>query len=219
LPEAKAGGAWLERLFVTVDSRRARRRLQFSLPKEVFDASTTDVSEIGFHFCSKPGEGACLGCIYCFDRIENARELHIAESLGVSLEAVKSQRVSENDARIICESYKTLSPNEIIGLAFDSLFKQLCGQSLLKQGPEKQVLAPFSFVSALAGTFLAFESMKRLLKGEVGETFNFWLISPWASPIVGLRRHVPPSKTCEIHGDEVSRVIYKETWLNQQKVV
>ena len=41
LPAAK-----IERLIVGVDSRRARRRLQSELPREVYDASTTGI-EIG----------------------------------------------------------------------------------------------------------------------------------------------------------------------------
>jgi hypothetical protein len=36
-------GAWLKKLIVAVDSRRARRALQNEFPGEVFDASTTDI--------------------------------------------------------------------------------------------------------------------------------------------------------------------------------
>jgi E1 N-terminal domain/ThiF family len=38
LPAARAGGAWLDRLIVAVDSRRARRSLQNEMPRCVFDA-------------------------------------------------------------------------------------------------------------------------------------------------------------------------------------
>ena len=56
-------------------------------------------------------------------------------------------------------------------MAFDRLFKQLCAADTLTTPEERQVLAPFAFVSALAGVLLTMECL-RLNNGEVDT--NYW---------------------------------------------
>jgi len=70
LPQKESGGPWLKRLIVGVDSRRVRRRLQEECPGEVFDVSTTDITEIVLYYNKQPNDKACLGCIY----YENKKE-------------------------------------------------------------------------------------------------------------------------------------------------
>ncbi len=60
---ARCAGPWLKRLVVGVDSPRARRSLQSELPGEVFDASTTGISEVVLHFHRQPTEDACLAAL------------------------------------------------------------------------------------------------------------------------------------------------------------
>src|SRR5260221_4281284 len=50
----KPEGAWLMKLIVGVDSRRARRNLQREIPGEVFDASTTGITEVVVHHHKRP---------------------------------------------------------------------------------------------------------------------------------------------------------------------
>ena len=49
---------------------------------------------------------------------------------------------------------------EIEGLSFDSLYKQLCSSTQLKLVSGEQGIAPFAFVSMLAGTLLLFEIIR-----------------------------------------------------------
>lgn len=67
-------GAWLRRLIVAVDSRRARRELQNELPAEVFDASTTDIREVVVHYNKASTGLACLGCLYKADEKEASQD-------------------------------------------------------------------------------------------------------------------------------------------------
>lgn len=55
VPAKQGGGAWLKRLIVGVDSPRARRNLQTEVPGEVYDASTTGISEVVVHFSPTAG--------------------------------------------------------------------------------------------------------------------------------------------------------------------
>ncbi|MEX2231642.1 MAG: ThiF family adenylyltransferase [Cyclobacteriaceae bacterium] len=146
-------GEGLKKLVVAVDSRRTRRNLQREIPGEVYDASTTGIIEIVVHHHKRPLIGACLGCIYLKETVEDAHEKHVAETLGVSLEQVNQQFIDAVAASAISKKYQ-LGEETLVGLAYDTLFKQLCGESKLQTAEAKQVLAPLAFVSALAGAYL-----------------------------------------------------------------
>ncbi|KAJ8135073.1 hypothetical protein OY671_011714, partial [Metschnikowia pulcherrima] len=47
------------------------------------------------------------------------------------------------------------------GLAYDSSFKESCGKGQSKTGTATRVLAPFGFISVLAGAMLAIEMVQR----------------------------------------------------------
>ena len=213
VPAAKGGGPWLKRLIVGVDSRRARRSLQTEIPGEVYDASTTDVSEVVLHFNRQPAEGlACLGCVYTREGVEMAHEKHVAESLGVTLDDVLEQFVSPEAARDICRLYPQLNADEIEGASYDSLFKQLCGEGALRTGEDRQVFAPFSFVSVLAGAYLAIEIIRRIHLGRVETPFNYWKVSPWFTPVMRLRQMLPTNLACEFCSDEIMRKVAADLW-------
>ena len=178
LPE-KSPAAWLRRLIVAVDSPRARRELQSEFPREVFDASTTDIREVIIHYNVQPTTKACLSCIYERDDKELSREQHIADHLGVSLEDVRSSRISTCAADTIATKFPGLVASDLTGVAYDTLFKNLCAEGQLHTRTDKTILAPFSFVSVLAGTLLAIEIVRRLGVGNDFQDFNYWRVSPW----------------------------------------
>jgi hypothetical protein len=212
VPAAKQGGAWLKRLIVGVDSRRARRNLQLEIPGEVFDASTTGIVEIVLHHHRAPTDTACLSCIYVQEEGELSHERHVAEALGVSLDDVKLLYVSPQAAGKITLRYPQLQSHDLIGLAYDSLFKQLCGQGALQIAADRQVLAPFGFVSVLAGTYLALECAYRLHHRHNELRFNYWRASPWCAPTLQLRVQRPKHERCEFCQQDLLQQVTRQLW-------
>lgn len=210
-------GPWLHRLIVGVDSPRARRELQSEIPGEVFDASTTGVSEVVFHFHRQPTIGACLACVYHESPQEEAHERHVAETLGVALSDVKESRISPAAAARICVRYPQLRPEAVTGLAYDTLFKQLCSTRELVSPEGRQVLAPFAFVSALAGAMLALEFVRRTSTRH-GDLFNAWRISPWSTYNLRLRRVLGRKARCEFCGNEILSDLAASMWDHQKNV-
>lgn len=211
VPAAKNGGAWLKRLIVGVDSRRVRRSLQAEIPGEVYDASTTEISEVVLHFNRQPTDLACMSCIYHESPDENAHERHVAEALGVSLDDVKQNQISENAAKLICRHHPHLYAPGLVGLAYDSLFKQLCSTKQLTVPGDRQVLTPFAFVSVLAGTLLAIEFVRRVHRhGE--SRFNLWHVSPWTNPVLKLQRNLVKRTDCEFCANPILAKITRQLW-------
>lgn len=215
LPE-KSGASWLGRLVVAVDSRRVRRALQGEFPGEVFDASTTDISEIVFHFNRQPTDLACLSCIYPPDGAELAREQHIAEHLGVGVDEVQKRQIDRAAADKIIARFPQLKlgADGLEGQAYDSLFKALCGQALLQTVEGRQVLAPFAFVSVLAGAVLAIEFVRRSIDPETPR-YNFWRLSPWQPAQPRLQRVVTADPSCTFCGRPVLRKVAQALWARQ----
>lgn len=199
---ARFAGPWLKRLIVGVDSPRARRNLQTEIPQEVFDASTTGIAEIVLHFHRQPTNDACMSCVYHQSPQENAHERHVAEALGVSIADVMETRISTAAAERIAQRYPQLDRSTIVGIAYDTLFKQLCSTAQLNNAEDRQVLTPFAFVSILAGAWLAIEFVRRVQRGHSG-LFNEWRLSPWSNPIMRRRRVLPRRLDCEFCGEPV----------------
>ena len=210
LPE-KSERAWLERLIVGVDSRRARRALQNECPGEVFDASTTDISEVVLHHNRQPMAAACLSCVYPPDEEEYSRERHIAERLEVAVDEVRRERVSPESARKIVRKYPQLACGDVVGVAFDTLFKRLCSEGELDGGPGKRVVAPFAFVSALAGAMLALEVVRRLGRGHASD-YNYWRLNPWSSWESRLRETWPRQSGCTFCGNANLVAVNSQLW-------
>ena len=211
LPE-KSDGPWLGRLIVAVDSRRARRELQNEFPGEVFDASTTDIREVVIHHHAQPTTQACLSCIYEPDDEEFSREQHIAEHFGVSVEDVRSERISASVAQIIAVRFPRLVATDLAGTAYDTLFKRLCAESQLPTLAGRTIIAPFAFVSALAGTLLALEIVRRLGSGDNAQDFNYWRVSSWHPPL-GQRRTIRQRQPgCAFCGNALLRKVNEAMW-------
>ncbi|MHB8345880.1 MAG: ThiF family adenylyltransferase [Acidiferrobacterales bacterium] len=211
LPE-KSDGPWLRRLIVAVDSRRARRSLQNEMPGEVFDASTTDIREVVLHHHSQPTDTACLSCIYEPDNEELTREQHIADHLGVSVAMVRAERISAAAAETISRRYPTLDAAQLVGSAYDTLFKRLCAEGQLQTLAGRQVIAPFAFVSVLAGTMLALELVRWLGDAKNFRDYNYWRISAWHPPLAGRRVLRPRQPGCAFCGNAVLRKVNAAIW-------
>jgi E1 N-terminal domain/ThiF family len=211
LPD-KRDGPWLRRLIVAVDSRRARRQLQNEFPGEVFDASTTDIREVVLHHHRQPTTAACLSCIYEPDTEEFARERHIAEHLGVSLEEVRTERISMPAALVIAARYTGITAKDIEGTAYDSFFKRMCSEGQLRWTADKRVVAPFAFVSVLAGTLLALEIVRRLGPAAHDRNFNYWRVSPWHPPMRRRRIQRPRQPGCSFCSDRILAKVNGSMW-------
>jgi hypothetical protein len=207
LPAAK-----IERLIVGVDSRRARRRLQSELPREVYDASTTGIAEAVLHFNTSQESTACMACIYKEELGELQHEAHVAEALGISVDAVRREFVTHSDAVAIVKRHPDLEVGALVGRAFDSLFRERCASGKLPTEADRQVLPPLPFVSVLAGAWLALETARRLAGAGSVQGFNYWRVSPWHSPNLALRQVRPKDPVCECCSSESIREAIGILW-------
>ncbi|HZT01900.1 MAG TPA: ThiF family adenylyltransferase [Steroidobacteraceae bacterium] len=205
-------GSKIERLIVGVDSRRARRRLQSELPREVYDASTTGIAEVVLHFNTSQDTNACMACIYKEELGELQHETHVAEALGISVDAVRREFVTHSDAVAIVKHHPDLEVGALIGRAFDSLFRERCATGKLPSDADRQVLPPLPFVSVLAGAWLALETMRRIAGEAPAERFNYWRLSPWHSPNPVLRQMRPKDPVCECCSNEAVREAIGILW-------
>ena len=197
---------------VGTDSRRVRRAIQTDLPWEVVDASTTDIREIIVHSHRQPTENACLACIYRHIREEQAREQEIARGLGVEVEDVALGLITPAVAAKIVAKHRDLELQKIVGMAFDSLFKERCAEQKLLTATGVQVLAPFAFVSNLAGAFLALELARLSRDGDEPMRANYMFASPWATPSLRTRLVRPRHPECSFCAKSQSRQALFAVW-------
>lgn len=212
LQELARSSAWLEQLVCTVDSRRARRALQEELPHDVYDASTSGIADVVLHFNSVAERGACLSCVYHEDRREALHEEHVATMLGITAEEVRRSHLTEAAVQRVLAKHPHLAGRQLVGLACDTLFKELCATGDLGGDSGQQVLAPLAFVSALAGTLLALEFVRRRARGTATEPYNDWHLSPWGPPLVEGRRSRPPREGCTFCGCRGVRAAFATLW-------
>lgn len=206
------GEAKVEALIVGVDSRRARRSLQNEMPHRVFDASTTGITEFVLHFNDIPSESAGMSCVYYESPDESAHEAHVAEALGVSVADVRANFVSTAAAVVIARVYPHLEAAKLEGLAYDSLFKELCGKGELKTSTAERVLAPFGFVSVLAGVMLAIEIAIRTGPRDARPPYNYWRLSPWGAPVDRMRQIRGKRLGCEFCGNKTLQSVVRSLW-------
>jgi hypothetical protein len=100
----------------------------------------------------------------------------------------------------------------LVGLSYDTLFKQLCGEGELRTLEGRRIVAPFAFVSVLGGTLLALEMLRRLGEGDSNRDFNYWRVSPWYPP--SSRRQIirPAQPRCEFCGDRILKAVNSALW-------
>jgi molybdopterin/thiamine biosynthesis adenylyltransferase len=186
----------VRRVFTAVDSRGARRSTQMELPLEVIDASTTAADEIITHSSRFPTDAACLACIYAQVEEETGRNQDIADGLGVTLDDVGKGFIEAEVAERISAQHKDLDPQRITGMAYDSLFKERCAADLLLLPGGDQILAPFAFVSCLAGALMVIELLRfDSATRNYGE--NYFFTSPWRAPYLGARSRRLKNTVCQ----------------------
>ena len=205
----------VKRAIVATDSRRVRRTIQADMPLEVVDASTTDIREIIVHSHRQPTDGACLACIYRHIPDEVAREREIAQGLGISVEDIAQGFVSAAIAAKIVRVHSDLDPAAIVGMAFDSLFKQRCAEQRLPSAAGVQVLAPFAFVSNLAGAYLALEVVRLNRDALDRNRTNYFFLSPWAPPNARARIRRPRESGCSFCAKPQALEAMKTLWTDQ----
>lgn len=214
IQEARAVVGEFDCIVSGVDSRRARRSLQLEAPREVFDASTTGIEEIVFHHNLFHLAGACMGCIYSETSAERTFAQHVAEVLNVSEDEVAEGFINQVTAEKICRKYQDISPATIIGTAYDSLFRNLCAAGNLVTPEQKQVLAPFAFISQLAGTVLAIEFFLRRQSPDRAESFNYWRIDPWRGLVPELQQNRGQTASCAICRQSNYQRLLQKLWGN-----
>ena len=136
----------------------------------------------------------------------------IAGALGVTIEDVQNGVINPTAAKTILARYpdRGLTAATLEGEAYESLFKALCAKAALRTEGDRQVFAPFAFVSVLAGVLLAIETVRRVA-GEA-PPFNYWRISPWLPFTPKLQRQIPPSPACPVCGEPLFRKIAQQLW-------
>lgn len=194
---------------VTVDSRRVRRSIQAEVPGRVFDASTTDIRSVVVHSHELPTDNACLSCIYKHVELENVRERAIADGLGIDIAMVKENLITPSAAALIALRYPDQPTSAFVGMAYDSLFKQLCAEQALSTPEGRQVLAPFAFVSSLAGALIVVEMLR--FKAGLAAT-NYWQVDPWGRPINRLRALRNRIADCEFCSRPHVRDFVEQNW-------
>lgn len=202
----------IDRLIVGVDSRRARRSLQEELAREVFDASTTGVEEVVFHHNRLMTGKACLACVYAQTKQEGVFEQHVAEALGVTLEDVQSYLITPSAAARIAMAYPQVCVEQLIGRAYDSVFREMCATQSLRTAEERQVLAPFAFVSQLAGTVAAIELFLRRADEGRSAKFNYWRLSPWRGINVDLQQDLSARSDCAVCASPQYQALARRLW-------
>lgn len=201
----------VKRVIVTVDSRAARRDIQKEFPLEVLDASTTDVSEVVVHSHAEPNPGACLCCIYRHIAREDEEMLAIAEGLGVPIDAIRGKSLIDAELASSLANLHGLDAAAIEGIALSSLYKQLCAKEALKTAAGEQALAPFAFVSNLAGVLLAIELM-HVENGVDAHVSTFQTRDPWSPPHSRARRSRAKTADCEFCSDPDMVTLMRTIW-------
>jgi molybdopterin/thiamine biosynthesis adenylyltransferase len=177
--EAFAGQS-VARVLVGLDSREVRQEVQREMPVEVFDASTTGAQEVIFHYNHLIEQRACLECVYPTRNDKLAQSRHIAEGLGLTLDEVQAPFITTEVAKRLAKNFPHLVAGELVGRAISSIYRENCAAAVLRAPDGEQFLAPFAFVSILAGTLLAMHLISHL-QGFVAP-YNFWPVSAWAPP-------------------------------------
>ena len=203
------------KLISAPDRRATRRTLQQLLPRALWDASTGP-NQVVVHSNQFDPAYACVECIYPETPDEQAHARHVAQTLNVELGRLLSgELIGEVDAARIRERYPHLQLDALVGKDFYSIFGLLCSAGELRT-ENGVVLAPFSFVSGLAGVLLYFE----LVKSHFPEVFapfqqhNYFQVNPMRMPNPEFRELRPSRKECMCQ-KEVVRRVFQRVWTAQ----
>lgn len=206
----------VRRVFTTPDSREARRNAQEELPLEVLDASTTDLTAVVVHSHRQPTDGACLACIYPHIAVEDQRRIHMADGLGLSVDEVRQGFIDQEIAQKLSALHPNLDASTLVGKAFDTIYKEQCGNGVLLNAAGQQAVAPLAFISNLAGALLAVELVRFEANPSSHESY-YLTLDPWRPPHAHARRTRDRNCNCQFCGDGNSaaamKAVWPETWI------
>ena len=140
--------------------------------------------------------------------LEDARERDVADLLGLTLEQVKRRIVDAETAAVLALNFGA-SADEFLGKSMDSLAKARCGSGPVNTAGGRQALAPFAFVSNLAGCLMVVD----LLRSQSTDTAptNYLHLDPWRPP-TPVRRRKPRRQGCEFCGDAELTSVLASLW-------
>lgn len=200
------------KLISAPDRRATRRTFQQLLPRALWDASTGP-NQVVVHSNQFDPTYACAECIYPETPDEQAHARHVAETLNVEIGRILSgESIGERDAEQIRERYPHLQTKAVVGKDFYSIFGQLCSAGELRT-ESGGVLAPFSFVSGLAGVLLYFELVKSHFPKVFApfQEYNYFQVNPMRMPNPEFRELRRSRKDCTCQ-QEVVRRVYRRIW-------
>ena len=123
--------------------------------------------------------------------------------------------ITADAAARIWKAHPSVEAAAVVGKAYDTLFKELCSAQALLTPEGRQVLAPFAFVSALAGVLLVVELLR---SNHCVAATNYWSVDPWGTPIGRLRRLRPRVPDCEFCADDDVRRLARALWSRSAEV-
>lgn len=206
-------GFRIEKLISAPDRRETRRQFQGLLPRQVWDGSTGPDDLVLHHNDFNPVR-ACLACIYNVVPDEDAHLNHVADVLNLPRERVRAgQQITEADAERIRQRYPQLANAELLGRAYDSVFKEMCSSGQL-QIEDEVVLTPFPFVSALAGILLYFDFLQSLRADTFREyqNYNYLRLNPFYQPNPAYRLLRAARGDCPVCKNAIVRRVFKRLW-------
>jgi hypothetical protein len=168
-----------DRVAVAVDSAKARRDVQVSLPSEVLNAWTGSEGDVGVSRHLRFGHDACLVCLYLPHAETKNFDQIVAESLNVAsiMQIRKLLHSGEPLTQQAITQIATLngvpaeSLSAFVGKPLITFYNEaICGGILFRLGgnilPEVEV--PMAFQSAFAGVMLAAELVSRAIDPDYG---------------------------------------------------
>lgn len=208
---------YMETVITAVDKRITRYIIQGALPRLIFDAATTksfiDLSRVEF------GKGgACLGCLYKPDRNDKLIYDYISKYTGIEIDRVvylynTNEGVSQSDIDI---ASKKLGKDLLsyLGQPINSLYAhEYCGSAVIGENDDgkEPVLAPVSFISALAGVLVLSEIIKNKYFPQY-KVNNHFHINTFGKPNPMQHMFKYANAGCSYCGDEDIIEAYNEKW-------
>lgn len=205
----------LELMVSTVDTVRARKQIQWDLPKTVLDAATNEAGDyvvlrVAF------GEGQCLACKHQGRSDGVEREMAVlSEQIG--LDADTLVEMNTDNAVFTADQVDRIATYvdddadidvPAVGERFSDWFRQHCGHIDLG-GADMAV--PVPFLPVTAGVLLAGEVIKQrhFPEAEVDNRFTHNMLG---KPVERMHRFTNPHPDCEICGDATAVDRYEEKW-------
>ena len=136
--------------------------------------------------------------------------IHIAEGLGLHVDEVRPGFINEQIARKLAALSPNLDAVPLVGKAFETFYKDQCGQGVLLNAAGQQAVAPLAFVSNLAGALLALE-LVRFETPRLSTRSSYLTLDPWRPPTLHARRDHARRPECTYCGGE-GRLAFRQVW-------